>query len=118
MGYSEHLYIKKKKGQYIHSKYEDLILKDVGDLINNFFKAINLTIEWNWEDIWEDNLDDLKLENWTKIDDGVIPIWTTYGGIAAGLELSTPEGIKIFLEANGYKDLVAEDIEYIDIGWD
>ena len=117
MGYSEFLNIENKKGQYIRSKYEDLILKDIDDLIDNFFKAINSTTEYDEYYIYEDNPDGLKLEHWTKIDDGIIPIWTMHGGLRGGLWLTTLEGIKIFLEANGYKDLVAEDIEYIDIGW-
>ena len=123
MGYDEHLYIKKKKGQgqdkYIVAEHGGYISEDPAELINNFFQAIHSDLGWN-ENVWQDTPPegDKTEYSWEKIDDGVIPIWTSHGPkYAGGLCLDTLEGIKAFLKANNYEDIAAEDIEYISIGW-
>lgn len=128
MGYDERFYIKKKKGQgqdrYVIDEY-GYISYNPREVISNFFGAIKFDPKQDFDDIWDDVWKDIPPKgddteyNWTKIDDGTIPIWTSHGPLCAGgLYLYTPEGIKAFLEANDFKDIVSEDIERISIGWD
>ena len=120
MSYDTFLHIKNKKGQYViqDNYYNYYDGHNITKATNNFFKAINSTLEWS-EDIWKDTPPKPEYAHyWTKIDNGSIPIWTEPGPHWAGeLELTTPEGIKAFLESNGYADIVPDDIEYICIGW-
>lgn len=120
MGCDNSFGIKKKNGQYVVDEYGDFIGVDIKEVINNFLKAIKSTLEWNEFDFLDDDASGPEYaDDWTKIDDGIIPIWRTLGpGWAGGLTLTTPEGIKIFLEVNGYKDIAPEDIEFINVGWD
>ena len=113
MGCDNSFHIKKKNGQYVVNEYGDFISIDIKEVINNFLKAIKSTLEWDEFDFLDDT------PPGTKIDDGIIPIWRTLGPKwAGGLGLTTPEGIKIFLEVNDYEDIIPEDIERIEIGWD
>ena len=120
MGYDESLYIRHKKGEYIINECGWHINRSLKELTNNFFKAINSSIEWNENDFWNDFPPEAEYaEHWTKIDDGDIPIWTERGQWwAGGLLLTTTKGIEAFLKANGYKDIIPEDIECIGVGWD
>jgi len=112
MGYDEKFRIKKKNGQEVVKEYGDCINTDIKAVTNNFLKAIKSTLEWDEFDFLDDT------PHGTKIDDGIIPIWRASGpGWAGGLTLTTPEGIKIFLEVNDYEDIAPEDIERIEVGW-
>ena len=106
MGCDNSFHIKKKNGQYVVDEYGDFIGIDIKKVINNFLKAIKSTLEWDEFEFLDDDAPEPEYANeWTKIDDGIIPIWKLQGpGWAGGLTLTTPEGIKIFLEARALKE--------------
>ena len=118
MVYNEYLYIKHKNGEYLVDEYGGYLSRSMKKLTNKFFKAINSSLEWNIDDRWNDT-EPKNTDNYTKTDDGDIPIWVKLGpDYSGGLLLTTTKGITAFLKANGYKDIPPEDIEYIYVGWD
>lgn len=119
MDYNEYLCIKDKKGQCIVEECGTHISRSPKELINNFFKAINSTLEWNEDDCWDDIMTDPKYALcWTKTDDGDIPVWIAHGdGYVGDLELSTTKGIEAFLKANDFEDISPEEIKRVRVGW-